>query len=87
MLAILLPEPDNPYDGNAIQVLVSGQLVGYLSRTDAASYRPGLLRLMAANETGLVALNGQIVGGWSRVDGLGRLGVFLNHDPADFGIG
>ena len=33
-----------------------------------------------------VALNGVIVGGGIREDGPGRLGVFLRHDPADFGL-
>lgn len=33
-----------------------------------------------------VALRGVIVGGGYRADGPGRLGVWLSHDPADFGI-
>jgi rubrerythrin len=84
--ALLIPEPDSPYDPNAIQVLIAGQLVGYLSREDAAAYRPGLLALMRKNVNGLVALDAVIVGGGLRPDGPGRLGVFLDHDPADFGI-
>lgn len=83
--AVLIPEPDYGYDPNAIQVFVEGNLVGYLSRDDAVAYRPGLLQLM--NDTGtLVALEGDVVGGGPRPDGLGRLGVFLDHDPTDFGI-
>jgi HIRAN domain len=84
--AVLMPEPDNAYDPNAIRVLVDGSVVGYLSREDAAAYRPGLLLLMKTNPGTLIALNGVIVGGGERPDGLGRLGVFLDHDPADFGI-
>lgn len=84
--AVLLPEPDNRYDSNAIRVLVDGRLVGYLSRNDASLYLPGLRALMASCETGYVALDGQIVGGGSRGDGIGFLGVFLDHEPADFGI-
>jgi hypothetical protein len=84
--AVLEPEPDNPHDPNAIQVLVEGHLVGYLSREDAAIYRPGLLRLIEASPTGRVALEAQIVGGGPRRDGIGFLGVFLDHDPADFGL-
>jgi HIRAN domain len=34
--AVLEPEPHNPHDPNAIQVLVEGHLVGYLSRENAA---------------------------------------------------
>ena len=82
--AVLEPEPDNPYDPNAIRVLVHGNLVGYLSREDAAAYRPGLLRLMEASPTGRVALEAQIVGGGPRRDGIGFLGVFLDHDPGRF---
>jgi hypothetical protein len=84
--AVLLPEPGNTYDRNAIQVVVEGRLVGYLSRSDASLYLPGLQALMASCETGYVALEGQIVGGGSRGDRIGFLGVFLDHEPADFGI-
>jgi len=47
--AILVPEPANPHDPNAIEVLVDSILVGYLSREDAAHYRPGVLRVMQEN--------------------------------------
>jgi hypothetical protein len=84
--AVLVPEPTNPHDANAVQVIVAGQLVGHLSRQDAAAYLPGLSRLMASCETRYIALDGAIVGGGQRHDGIGYLGVFLDHDPADFGI-
>lgn len=84
--AVLMPEPNNPVDPNAIRVLVDGRHVGYLSRDDAPAYLPGLKRLMADCETGYVALEGQIVGGGERGNGIGFLGVFLDHNPADFGI-
>jgi len=83
--AVLVAEPDNPYDANAVSVWVQGLKVGYLSRTDARRYRPGLLAL--ENRHGKpIALAGAIVGGGMRADGPGRLGVFLNHDPVDFGL-
>ena len=85
-LALLVPDPDNPVDANAIEVLIDGQRVGFLSRQDAIRYRPGLLRLMSASPTHLIALHGVVVGGGPRADGLGFLGVFLDHDPADFGL-
>jgi hypothetical protein len=84
--AVLEPELDNAYDPNAIKVLIDGALVGYLSRADAAAFGPGLLRLMEASPTGRVALEAAIVGGGPRADGIGFLGVFLDHDPADFGL-
>lgn len=83
--AVLEPESDNAYDLNAIKILIDGAPVGYLSHDDAAAYRPGLLRLMEASPTGRVALEATIVGGGPRADGIGFLGVFLDHDPTDFG--
>lgn len=84
--AVLLPEPDNHYDENAIRVLVENRLVGYLGREDAAVYLPGLQRLIGACESGCVGLAGHVVGGGARRGGVGFLGVFLDHDPADFGV-
>ena len=64
---------------------VRGLKVGYLSHDDARRYRPGLLAL--EQKHGMpIALAGAIVGGGMRADGPGRLGVFLDHDPADFGL-
>ena len=83
--AVLLPEPDNPYDPNAITVLIDGAKVGYLCRDDAHAYRPGLLALGARYQA-LIALAGVVVGGGMRQDGPGLLGVWLSHDPADFGL-
>jgi HIRAN domain len=83
--AVLVAEPDNPYDANAISVWVKGLKVGYLSREDARRYRPGLLALEQKHGQP-IALAGAIVGGGMRADGPGRLGVFLDHDPADFGL-
>lgn len=84
--AVLVPDPANPHDPNAIEVRVDSELVGYLSREDAAAYRPGLLRLMEMSANQLVALHAAIVGGGPRPGGIGYLGVFLDHDPADFGL-
>jgi hypothetical protein len=84
--AVLTPEPDNSYDANAIRISIDGQCVGYLSRENAALYRPGLLKLMRENGNRLVAVTGVIVGGGQRHDGVGFLGVFLDHDPTDFGL-
>jgi hypothetical protein len=83
--AVLLPEPDNPYDPNAITVLIDGAKVGYLCRDDAHTYRPGLLALGTRYQA-LIALTGVVVGGGMRQDGPGLLGVWLSHDPADFGL-
>lgn len=83
--AVLEPETGNPHDPNAVSVWVDDHKVGYLSRDDARQYRPGLLTLQ--REYGRpIALHGVIAGGGIREDGPGLLGVFLDHDPADFGL-
>jgi hypothetical protein len=83
--ASLVPEPDNHFDSNAVKVVIDGRLVGYLARHDAAVYLPGIQRLMARHRRP-IGLTGHIVGGGQRNDGLGMLGVFLDHNPADFGL-
>lgn len=84
VLAVLVPEPQNPHDENAISVHIDGHVVGYLDRETAALLRPGVARLM--NDGAHVALRGVIVGGGQRGDGIGMLGVWLDHDPTDFGL-
>jgi len=85
VLAVLVPENNNPYDPNAVSVWIDGLKVGYLSREDAKSYRPRILALQ--QEHGMpLALRGVIVGGGMREDGPGKLGVFLRHDSAEFGL-
>jgi hypothetical protein len=59
--------------------------VGHLSREDAAAYRPGLLALQS-REGRRISLRGVIVGGGVRQDGPGYLGVWMSHEPADFGL-
>jgi len=85
IIAVLVPEPDNPYDPNAVSIHTEGNLVGYFARDVAVSYLPGLHRLMAQCGSH-VALEGVIVGGGYYDDGPGRLGVWLEHDPRDFGV-
>ncbi len=84
VVAVLVPEQDNQYDPNAISIWVNGLMVGYLSRATAAQYRQGLVDLYKEHQMP-VALEGEIVGGGPREDGIGQLGVFLRHDPSDFG--
>jgi tetratricopeptide (TPR) repeat protein len=83
--AVLYAETDNPYDDNAISVWINGMKVGHLAREDAAAYRPGLLALQA-REGKSIALRGVIVGGGIRQDGPGYLGVWMSHEPTDFGL-
>lgn len=78
VVAVLLPEPSNKYDANAIQVQIDGGVVGYLGRDDAADYVDRVNEIMRATGQA-VALEGTVVGGSSNM-----LGVFLRHDPSDF---
>jgi predicted Zn-ribbon and HTH transcriptional regulator len=82
--AALVPEPDNPYDANAVAVHIQGLITGYLSREDAEEHRPRIVARQA--QLGRhVELPAIIAGGGLRQDGPGQLGVFLRHDPAVFG--
>lgn len=85
IVAVLVPEPQNPHDPNAIAVQVDGHVVGYFARDVAVHYGSGLESLMSQCG-GYVALRGVIVGGGYYPDGPGRLGVWLDHDPRDFGL-
>jgi len=85
VIAVLVPEPQNPVDPYAIAVHIGDGLVGYVPRDLAPEYGPGLHALMAGCG-GYVALNAVIVGGGLREDGPGMLGVWLQHDPRAFGI-
>jgi hypothetical protein len=46
--ALLIPEPDNPFDANAISVRIGGHVVGYLERPVAAEYRDVIHRIAAS---------------------------------------
>lgn len=48
--AELAPEPDNPYDANAVMIRIEGQCVGYLPRNEAARWQSELLRLQAEGQ-------------------------------------
>jgi hypothetical protein len=83
--AILVAEDHNPYDPDAVAVWIEGLLVGRLSRENARLYRPGLLAQQQEFGTP-IALAGVITGGRKGSDRAGMLGVFLRHDPVDFGF-
>ena len=85
-VALLVPEPSNRYDPNAVQVMIEGKVVGYLSRRNAAILQGPILAKMR-REQRAVACRARIVGGWDRGRGdRGHFGVRLYLDPADFGV-
>jgi predicted RNA-binding Zn-ribbon protein involved in translation (DUF1610 family) len=85
-IALLLPEPTNPYDHNAVRVMLTptvergtGGLVGYLSREDAVAFRQVIDRLAGMGK--LLACRASLKGGWDRGGGdRGSFGVTLHLD-------
>jgi hypothetical protein len=74
--AILVREPDNPYDRNAIAVYLHGSVCGYLALEDAIDYQ-SLVRAVPGN----FVVQAKIMGG--RPDGVyvGPIGVQLIGIP------
>lgn len=64
VVAVLVPEPTNRFDRNAVRVEVFGRLVGYIPREDAAEMSPVLLALQKSGL--LIASEAEIVGGVGR---------------------
>jgi hypothetical protein len=73
--ALLEPEPDNPYDKNAVRVKVRSRTVGYLSQDVA----PDFVAALQANGFASAACEAVIVGGWHRPgQANGHFGLRLN---------
>lgn len=80
-IAVLVPEPQNKHDRNAIRVDIDGRTVGYLSRSDAID----LGKVLRGKGLGgaILTVNAMIVGGWDRGgDDRGHFGVRLDI-PSD----
>ena len=72
--AVLVPEPDNPHDANAVRVEIAGSLVGYLPRAEAAAYAAMLAGLA---RRGRAAACEAVIAGRGDESGTSNLGVFL----------
>jgi hypothetical protein len=82
-LARLVPEPTNPHDPNAIQVIIEGQLVGYLDRETAARLQP-VLQTIVHTDQARVAVPCRITGGFRLRDGSrSHLGLRLLFSPTE----
>ena len=68
--ARLVPEPDNTFDANAIQVVIDGEKVGYIPKEGTARIHAALASL------GPLACRARIVGGWRT----------NQHDAGHFGV-
>lgn len=62
--ALLVPNPDNPHDPNAIKVMINGKQVGHLSREMAADYAKFLQQ--QGNPRLELVVGALITGGWKR---------------------
>jgi hypothetical protein len=74
--AELVPEPSNPYDSNAVKVLIDGRQVGHLSRSDAVELGPAIV---AAREAAGGSLCRAVIAGHKDSETT-NLGVFLHLD-------
>lgn len=77
--AVLVREPENPHDPNAVMVQIDGRKVGYLPRAEAAAYGP---MLQALAERGRSAAAEAVVAGRNDA-GTSNLGVFLRLPEPD----
>lgn len=79
--ASLVPEPNNPYDPNAIAVHIDEDIVGYLARADAISWQPVV---HALSGLGQIAVCDAMIAGRGIGADTTNLGVFLHlPSPAD----
>lgn len=72
--AYLVPEPTNPFDPNAIQVLIENKPVGYIPKNDCAEF----LEVFEANNLMAMRVNARI--GWDRNSPSPLIGVRLDFD-------
>jgi hypothetical protein len=68
--AAVVPEPQNPYDPNAVAIVIDGKKVGYLSRDNAIVFAPVAQRI--------VELGCEVQCAATIVGGGGRFGVVLD---------
>ncbi|RYG35550.1 MAG: hypothetical protein EON93_06385 [Burkholderiales bacterium] len=78
--AVLTPEDDNAYDKSAVQVTVDGDVVGYLSRDDARSFRRRLGRKGLSGQS--TNCDAKVVGGRTQRGGEKlKYGIQLDLKP------
>lgn len=79
--AILMPEPTNPYDKNAVCIYINGKTVGYLPKDDAPIFLRRLTK-RKLSKTSATTCDAHIMGGFAKKDGSkASYGVKLNMLP------
>ncbi len=73
---VLVCERGNKFDKNAVRVELAGEIVGYLSRADAESFREMLNDEDASGAK--VKAKARITGGWKRDGDEGYFGIVLD---------
>jgi hypothetical protein len=73
-VAVLVPEPDNPYDPQAIAVRIEGRLVGYLSREENPRWQD-IVQTLAGHDH--LAAAEALIAGRGPGGETSNLGVFL----------
>lgn len=76
--AVVIPDPANPYDSNAVAIQVNAEHVGYLSRGDALDYQPAV-QAFAAQAKVIVA--NAVIAGRGPESETRNLGIFLKLPP------
>lgn len=76
-VALIVPEPSNPFDKNACAIFIDGMKVGYLPRLFAADY-VSQLKANKLKKTAVLSVDAEIVGGWRRRGSEGNYGVKLD---------
>ena len=59
--AVLVPQPSNPHDPNAVMVQVDAKLVGYLARADAVNYRALIRQAGLAEQAAAVRSDASLI--------------------------
>lgn len=84
--ALLIPQPDNPYDSNAVAVWADGKQVGHLSRENAEILQSKIIDINTRRNRA-AACRAVVVGGWDRGGGdRGHFGIKIFIDPHDFDV-
>lgn len=80
-LAVLMPEPTNPYDKDAVCIYIAGKTVGYLPKDDAKTFLRRLTK-QKLSKNAATTCDAQIMGGFTKKDGSkASYGVLLNIEP------
>lgn len=78
--AMLVLEPDNPHDNNAVRVVCAGETIGYVPGDSAPRYCAVVQRLARSGQS--ATCRAELIGGWDRGnDDRGSIGVVLHVGP------